>query len=138
MNVITPERSCQALISAAILQAVQDYRKEVFTAVEGRYPDYIVVNNAVIDQCERFFKDVGFSTYKVIKPGMIEMHKLIDENKQYVGEHSTRKFICPICHGTVTLRMGNRIVSRYEMTKVVSERTKKVTCDGCLFKAYIN
>ena len=138
MNAITPDHSCQALIAAAVLQAVEDYRKEVFAAIEGHYPDYIVADNAVIDQCERFFNDVGFSTYKVIKPGMLELRKLIEENKNEVGERKTRKFKCPICNGTVTLKMSNRIVSRYRMTKVETERKKKVTCSGCLFKAYID
>ena len=137
MNVIKPERSLQALIAAAVLQAVQDYRKEVFAAIEGHYPDYIIVDNNVIEQCERFFEDVGFSAYKSIKPGMLELRKLVDENKDKIEEKKPARFKCPICNGTVTLRMGNRIVSRFDKTKVVTKRMKRVSCAGCLFKSYI-
>lgn len=130
----TREEAAKALIAAAELQAVLDYRNALYENAIYSNGDYIVEPNRTICECERFLDELGFDAYKKLKPKVIELKKILVDISR---NHNRDSFTCPICNGTVSIHNASQIVSRKDPRHPVTRQAIRATCDVCQFKTFI-
>ena len=133
-NVTTRNEAARALIAAAELQAVLDYRTALYNNVIFKNGNYTIAPDRTISECERFLDELGFEPYKMLRPKVIELKKtLIDISRKRNRDSCT----CPICNGTISIHEATKIVSRIDPKKPVTQKALKATCNCCQFKAFI-
>lgn len=135
-NVVNKNDAARALVAAVELQAVLDYRDALYENTRKVEDGYIIDKNYTIVECERFFNDVGFVPYRMLRDKVIQFKELVDQltDEDFKTEES---FVCPICGGTVTARMAKKNAIRFHPTSPRYVESKRVACEGCLFKIYI-
>ena len=132
--VTTKNEAARALIAAAELQAVLDYRTALYENVIFKDGKYTIAPDETISECERFLDELGFEPYKKLKPRVIELKKLLTDISR---KHDRDTCECPICKGTISIHESKKILSRRDLRNPVTKKALKATCNCCQFKAFI-
>lgn len=133
--VTTRNEAARALIAAAELQAVLDYRTALYNNVIFKNGDYTIAPDRTISECERFLDELGFEPYKMLRPKVIELKKILTDISR--NNRSCSSCTCPICNGTIDIHESTQIVSRKDLKNPVKRRALKATCNCCQFKTFI-
>ena len=132
--VTTKNEAARALIAAAELQAVLDYRTALYENVIFKDGNYTIAPDRTISECERFLDELGFEPYKMLRPKVIELKKLLVDISRKRDRDSC---ICPICNGTISIHESTKILSRRDLRNPVTKKALKATCNCCQFKTFI-
>lgn len=132
--VTTKNEAARALIAAAELQAVLDYRNALYENTVFKNGDYIVEPSRTITECERFLNELGFEPYKMLKPKVIELKKLLTDISRNKDRDTC---ICPICNGLINIHPAAQIISRKDPKHPVTRPALRASCSVCQFKTFI-
>ena len=136
-NVTDKNDAFRALVMAVELQAVLDYRDALYENTFLKDSEYITYRSPTIIECERFFNDVGFVPYEMLREKVIQFKKCIDEIKKKPEMKDVETFECPICGGTASIRTTRKSALRLKPNVPRFENAKQVSCEGCHFKVFI-